>query len=115
MEESSDARELPKSDKPAFPRPKPGVDGKFTSVLLSAFFTSSALDSAMDTILPLIRDRNYTQVARQCRELEATVLHHSPLLTSPDPHHQPYSRILLRFHHVASFPKRIVPPKAHSS
>jgi len=68
----------------------------------------------MDTILSLIRDRNYTQVVRQCRELETTVPHHSPFLTYPGPHHQPYSRFLLRFHHVAPFPERIVPPKALS-
>jgi hypothetical protein len=64
----------------------------------------------MDILVPLIGDRDYTQIVRQCRELEPTVLHRSPWLTCPDPHHQPLSRLLLRFHHVTSFPKRIVTP-----
>jgi len=66
----------------------------------------------MDTILALLRDRNYAHVIRECRDLEPRV--RPPLPSSsitanaPDPHCEPQSRLLRNFHPVISPPKRIV-------
>lgn len=38
-------------------------------------------NTTMDTILALIRDRNYVQVVRQCRDLEPTVLLYRLIVT----------------------------------